>query len=243
MPDDFIPLYQRITTGQIVRRPTEMLINERVQRIQQRGEGALSIVCLDIDGFSAIERSYNYLLADALLDAVMAYLEDHASGKVSYFARYVRDSFLVVYDGLLLEDAFLAGESLRRQLSETTFVASDGHTEKRLQVTFSAGVATFPGDPEDASELVSQAEDAARRAYEAGGGRTMLGRAFNKTAKTSHYSPGQLDRLKELRGQLGRSEASLLREALDDLLRKYDQRDIRRRLNQEDQQEEGIPES
>jgi len=47
--------------------------------------------------------------------------------------------------------------------------------------------------------------------------------------KTSHYLPTQLGRLRALREQLSRSEASLLREALSDLLRKYDQRDARRR--------------
>ncbi|HEC22656.1 MAG TPA: ribbon-helix-helix domain-containing protein, partial [Chloroflexi bacterium] len=60
--------------------------------------------------------------------------------------------------------------------------------------------------------------------------RTVFGRAVNMTPKTSHYTPAQLERLKALGRQLGRSEASLLREALDDLLRKYDQRDLRRRL-------------
>ena len=44
------------------------------------------------------------------------------------------------------------------------------------------------------------------------------------------YNPAQLEKLKELRKRLDRSEASLLREALDDLLRKYDQRDQRRWL-------------
>ena len=228
MPDDYVPLYQRISTGQIRRRPTEIYIQQIVERIQECGEGVVSIVCLDIDGFSAIENDHNYDVADALLDAIVAYVEDLKPGTISLFARYVRDSFLVVYDGLTLEEAFLEGEQLRRILSDAAFEARSGPAQAEIDAKFSAGVSTYPGDPEDHHELISMAEEAARRAYENGGHRTILGRAENMTPKTSHYSPNQLDRLRELRNQLGRSEASLLREALDDLLRKYDQRDVRR---------------
>jgi hypothetical protein len=39
--------------------------------------------------------------------------------------------------------------------------------------------------------------------------------------KTSHYTQGQLERLSQLAGREGVGEAVLLREALDDLLRRY----------------------
>ena len=234
MADDYVPLYQRISTGQFRRRPTDLFIQHSVEQVEAQGEGAVSVVCMDIDGFSQIEAQYSYSLADRLLDAVVAHMEDEGSDRINMFARYVRDSFLVVYQGLTLEEAFLEAEALRRKLSDTTFTAIDGQQRAEIEVTFSGGVATYPGDPEDHHELISLAEEAARRAVENGGDRTMLGRAVNMTPKTSHYSPNQLERLRELRNQLGRSEASLLREALDDLLRKYDQRDIRRGLVEEE---------
>lgn len=40
--------------------------------------------------------------------------------------------------------------------------------------------------------------------------------------KTSHYTQGQLERLAALAKRENLGEAALLREALDDLLRKYD---------------------
>jgi diguanylate cyclase (GGDEF)-like protein len=230
MTDDFVPLYQRVTTGQIRRRPTELYIRQSVEQIRETEEGMISVVCLDIDQFSAIEQEHGYEQADALLESIAAYMEDQADDRIVLFARYVRDSFLVVYLGLTLEEAFLEGEQLRRRLSETTFKVVNGDRALKITCTFGAGVSTYPGDPEDHHELISLAEEAARRAFDAGGNRTMLGRTTNLTPKTSHYSPVQLDRLRELRNNLNRSEASLLREALDDLLRKYDQRDIRRGL-------------
>jgi hypothetical protein len=39
--------------------------------------------------------------------------------------------------------------------------------------------------------------------------------------KTSHYTGTQLKRLRELAEAVGKSDAILLREALDDLLKKY----------------------
>lgn len=42
--------------------------------------------------------------------------------------------------------------------------------------------------------------------------------------KTSHYTGTQLERLATLAKSVGRSEATLLREALDDLLKKYNDR-------------------
>lgn len=230
MTDEFLPLYQRVTTGQIRRRPTELYIRQSVEQIRETGEGMISVVCLDIDRFSAIEQEHGYERADALLESIVAYMEDQADPRIGLFARYVRDSFLLVYLGLTLEEAFLEGEQLRRRLSETTFKMASGNQSLEIVCTFGAGVSTYPGDPEDHHELISLAEEAARRAAEAGGNRTILGRATSLTPKTSHYSPGQLDRLRGLRNDLGRSDASLLREALDDLLRKYDQRDTRRGL-------------
>ncbi len=232
MAEDFVPLYQRIVTGQLRRRPTEDFIHQLVEQIDERGSGVVSVACLDIDGFSKLEEGYGYTLADIALDAVAAYLEDFAAAAFS--ARYVRDSFLIVYEGLTLEQAFLEIEQLRSKLTQKTFIISDGSREASMDFAFSAGVATYPGDPEDHLELISLAEAAAARAYEEGGHRTILGRAVNMTPKTSHYSPAQLERLRELRERLGRSEASLLREALDDMLRKYDQRDSRRSLEEEE---------
>ncbi len=234
MPNEFVPLYQRIATGQIHRLPTEMHIRQIVERIQQNKSGVVSVACLDIDGFSEIEKRHNYKMADSLLAAIVARMEDQELGKITLFRRYVRDSFLAVFDGLTLEEAFLETEQLRRTLSQTPFTVIDGQQQAEVRVTFSAGVATYPGDPEDHHELISLAEDAARHGYESGGNRTIFGRTVNMTPKTSHYSPNQLERLRELRNRLGRSEASLLREALDDLLRKYDQRDIRRQMFEEE---------
>lgn len=217
---------RELQTGYLRRKPAEWRLREIIQRIDEEDEGVVSVAYIDVDGFSLIEQEYGYELADRLLEKISTELEDVEHADIA--SAYVRDSFLIIYDGLNLDDAFFEAEQLRQKLSGTTFQVKDGDREVDFNINFSAGVGTYPGDPEDHNELIDLAEDAARRAYESGGNRSTFGRASNMVPKTSHYLPTQLQRLRELKGGLKRSEASLLREALSDLLRKYDQRDSRR---------------
>ena len=222
------PLYLKIATGHFNRQPVEWRVDQLIDRIKKSGEGVVSVAYLDIDRFSKIETEHSYGAADALLAQIEKNLKEVA--KDAHTARYVRDSFLIVYEDQSLDDSFLATEFLRRSLSGKTYTVNFAEEDHEIYVTFSAGVASFPGDPEDRHELISLAEQASREAIALGGDKTNLGRADNMIPKTSHYFPGQLSRLRELREKLGRSDASLLREAVDDLLRKYDQRDSRRGL-------------
>jgi diguanylate cyclase len=218
--------HTNIETGYLRRRPVEWRLTEIIDRIQAEESGVVSVAYLDIDGFGQIEQEHGYALADALLETISQALNNVKGADIA--AWYVRDSFLIVYDGLDLDNAFFEAEQLRAELSEMVFPVRAGDKEVEIDVTFSAGVATYPGDPEGRSELIDLAEDAARRAYERGGSRSTFGRAVNMIPKTSHYLPTQLQRLRDLKDRMDRSEASLLREALSDLLRKFDQRDSRR---------------
>lgn len=227
-PSEPKPLYAR--TGPLRRRPVEIEVDAIIERIHREGEGCVSFVCIDIDGFSAIEQEHGYAFADQLLDGIAEHLKEAANAAIA--ARFVRDSFVLVYDGLTLEQAFLKAEEVRGRLSATTFqVPEEDGQAVGVQVAFSAGVSSFPADADNRNQLITLAENAAQQAKEQGGGRITFGRPQSMTPKTSHYSPDQLARLKQLGERLKLPEAELLREALDDLLRKYDQRDHRRRLD------------
>jgi diguanylate cyclase (GGDEF)-like protein len=219
------PLYAR--TGLFRRRPIEINIDRFIENIEESGDGHLSMALLDIDGFTAIEERYGYAFADRLLDTIAEHMQSISEADIA--ERYVRDSFVLVYDGLMLEDAFLRAETVRKALAKHTFTVMniDGQPVE-LGVEFSAGVSAYPGDADNRNQLLSLAENAAKQALNLGGSRIAFGRPQSMTPKTSHYSPSQLERLKALGKRLKQPEAELLREALDDLLRKYDQRDYRR---------------
>ena len=59
------------------------------------------------------------------------------------------------------------------------------------------------------------------RAKREGRGRVAIYVDEKMTLKSNYYSRANLDRLSKLSGATSRTEASLLREALDDLFQKY----------------------
>lgn len=86
----------------------------------------------------------------------------------------------------------------------------------------SIGVASCPEDGSRGDDVVRRAEEALHRAKTGGRNKVCLSRQEKMVTKTSHYTQRQLERLAQLAKQEGVGEAALLREALDDLLRRYD---------------------
>ena len=83
------------------------------------------------------------------------------------------------------------------------------------------GLATYSDDGATRQEIVRKADDALFRAKSSGRDRIALAREEKKVPKTIHFTQGQLDRLSALAEGKSVGEAELLREALDDLLKKY----------------------
>ncbi len=183
-------------------------------------DGCISLALADLDHFKAVNDKHGHLVGDEVLKALARHLADCASGKGTT-VRYTRDEFLVLLPGVEKEEAFLLMEGARKDFDkERVFKAADSEVKLRVQV--SIGVASYPEDGGNATELVRKASDAMCRAkLTAGRNKVCLAREERMVTKTSHYSQGQLERLSALAKREGVGEAVLLREALDDLLRKY----------------------
>lgn len=102
----------------------------------------------------------------------------------------------------------------------------EGDTAYELQITLSAGIASYPVDGRSEAELLRKADQAMYRAKEMGGNQVRLAYEERMVPKTSHYTQTQLERLSRLSEKEGVGEAVLLREALDNLLLKYRVTDI-----------------
>ncbi len=126
------------------------------------------------------------------------------------------DEFAVIPPGKEKEEAFLALEQARQAVQSLEALA-----DIVPPPTISIGIATYPDDGMTRQEIVRKADDALYRAKTAGRNRVALAREERKVPKTSHYTQGQLERLSALATKEGVGEAELLREALDDLLKKY----------------------
>lgn len=127
---------------------------------------------------------------------------------------------MALLPGVEKEDAFLLLESLRQGFDVDRVYRSDGK-EESLRVTFSVGLASYPEDGGKGQGLIRKTDDAIYRAKVNGRNRVCLAREEKMVTKTSHYTQGQLERLSVLAESEGVGEAVILREALDDLLRKY----------------------
>ena len=82
-------------------------------------------------------------------------------------------------------------------------------------------MASFPDDGDDPAILIRKCSEALYRAKVRGRNQVALAREEKMVTKTTHYTQGQLEGLSRLAKREELNEATLLREALDDLLRKY----------------------
>ena len=126
------------------------------------------------------------------------------------------DEFGIIFKGLMeREDIFLFLNDLKNNYSVET---PDG-----VRQTVTIGMATAFVDASRCSELIRKADGAVYRAKVGGRNKIAMAREEKMIPKTSHYTQDQLQRLSKLAAKEGIGEAFLLREALDLLLRKYDQ--------------------
>jgi diguanylate cyclase (GGDEF)-like protein len=183
------------------------------------GNRALSLGLLDIDWFARLNKDRGA----AAGDGVLVYLAQELRAQAPEHARVYRyggDAFAVVMEDTEKEDAFLVMTAVREALSGEVVVNADGNPVE-LTLGLTAGVATCPDDGGSALEVARKANEAMYRGKVQGGNKVCLAREEKMITKTSHYAQGQLHGLSRLAKREGIGEAVLLREALDDLLRKY----------------------
>jgi diguanylate cyclase (GGDEF)-like protein len=180
----------------------------------------LSLVLIDADELARLNKMGGQLVGDEVLVTVARHIKTYFPDGLYY--RYGGDSFALLLPGVEKELAFLFTERAREALSHVWI--ADAYNP-----TISAGVATYRVDGTNAAELIRKADGALYRAKASGRNKVAISREDKMLTKTSHYSIEQLQRLTALAKQTGSGEAFLLREALTDLLKKYD--DKRRYVN------------
>ena len=138
------------------------------------------------------------------------------AGQEAVVARVLGDEFGVLLPGADTDVAFRLMEDFRRAV-EQFFAAAD--TGPRI--TVSVGVASAPRDASGAVDLRRKAENGPWRAKKGNRNRVALPSDERMVLKTTYYATGKLERLSALAARLRTTEASLLRQALDGLLRRF----------------------
>jgi len=178
------------------------------------GNAPLALALSDLDGFAAINTKFGREAGDSVLAAWERVL--HANiGKVDAVVRLGGDEYVVILPGMSAENALVLLEEVR------------GHFAGRpiegvpAPVSASVGVAANPPHGSTAEALWRAAGEALMRAKRDGRDRIAMYVEEKMTLKSNYYSKANLERLAKLSSATDRTEASLLREGLDDLLDKH----------------------
>jgi len=194
--------------------PNRLVLNGTLkQAIDARS--SIAVALLDIDSFMEINTDFGQAVGDRVLRVLAALLKEAAPASVYHLSG---DEFAIVLPGLSLEQAFLRMETLRASVeSSARFELPD---QRNLMVTI--GVAQYPRDAKDARGLLQAADAALATAKESGRNQVALPPNEEMVMKSCYYPASSMRKLRALAERLGRKDSPLLREALDDLFRKYD---------------------
>ncbi len=168
----------------------------------------LALALGDIDNFKELNDERGHDAGDAVLRSVERTLTSSVPGE-AVVGRLGGDEYAVALPRATAEGALILMEEIR------------AHLEEREGIHVSIGIAAQPQHATGAGPLLRAADEALFRAKREGRARVAIYVEDRMTLKSNYYSKAALDRLSKLSAATGRTEASLLREALDDLFVRY----------------------
>jgi diguanylate cyclase (GGDEF)-like protein len=197
--------------------PAKLLERAQFERAAaQVGERTpLAVALTDIDQFMEL----NEALGKAAGDKVLRSFERTLTGSVpsdTIVGHLSGDEYAVALPDTSAESALILLEEIRSHFAS---IEPAPDVPQRVQV--SVGIAARPQHAKTVQELIRAADEALFRAKREGKGRVAIYVEDRMTLKSNYYGKASLERLSKLSQATGRTEASLLREALDDLLEKH----------------------
>ena len=162
----------RALVDALTRLHSRLALFERLEAAVRAGEagGPWCLALVGVDDLDTVIEAHGPIVGDAALYRVARSIEDSlpdGDGQ-PFLARYGADEFALLLAGRALADARGVAETLRAGVAATRWQLRDRPELGVVRVAVSIGLAAFrPGDT--ASALVARAEDALRRARDAGG--------------------------------------------------------------------------
>ena len=138
---------------------------ERESNRANRYKQAFSLFMLDIDKFKNYNDTYGHLAGDRILQTISELIIKNIRN-TDTVARYGGEEFVVILPGLKRKEALALAEKLRNIVAEYTFYNEE--IKQNCHITISIGVACFPEDNENPSELIKSADKALYHAKQTG---------------------------------------------------------------------------
>ena len=122
-----------------------------------------SVIMIDVDNFKNVNDSYGHAVGDQVLQEVARRCR-YALRDIDIFGRFGGEEFVVFLPQTNIMDAFIIGERLRKEISDTSFETS----KSPLFVTISLGVAALTKAKETPGKLLELADEALYKAKKTG---------------------------------------------------------------------------
>lgn len=174
-----------------------------------------SLALLDLDNFADINEDYGHSGGDEVLRSLERVLLGSLPAE-AIVGRIGGDEYAVALLETPAENALILLEEIR-----THFSNRQAAPKVPRKVHLSIGIASRPPHAETFQELLRAASEALYRAKSEGRGRIAIYVEAKMTLKSNYYAKSSLEKLSKLSSALNKTEASLLREALDDLFVKH----------------------
>jgi diguanylate cyclase (GGDEF)-like protein len=135
---------------------------------------------LDIDRFKKINDSYGHLAGDFVLRELGKVLQEGLRAD-DFLARYGGEEFALIMREISKRNALQTAERIRKLVETSTFK----HEGKKMAVTVSIGLATWPDDRIDSVQDLVKAADNNLYAAKRKGRNKVVGQAEKKVPKMS----------------------------------------------------------
>lgn len=190
-------------------------IDDFVNAVDEAVAGdAVAVALTDLDDFRGINEEFGHEVGDQVLDTWTRTLQGSLPTG-SIVRRLGGDEYAIALPGASAESALIILEEIRQHLADRP-LESTGRP-----VLATIGLAARPPHAEETGDVVRCANSALMRGKREGRSRVVLYVEEKMVLKSNYYRRADLDRLSRLSSSTDRTEASLLREALDDLFDKY----------------------
>jgi diguanylate cyclase (GGDEF)-like protein len=158
-------------TGAFNRRYMDIALKKELNRCARYSKD-LSIFIIDIDDFKIVNDTYGHVFGDTVL-IELARLMRETMREEDVVCRYGGEEFLAILPETQSGGAMILAERLRAAAAALPLLKDRG-------ITFSGGIATFPGMSEDPRALVMTADRALYRAKFSGKNRVLIAEAKDK---------------------------------------------------------------
>jgi diguanylate cyclase (GGDEF)-like protein len=131
----------------------------------KRYEKAFSLIFMDVDYFKTYNDTHGHVKGDKVLQT-LAKLINNNIRRCDFAARYGGEEFVIILPETEDEGARHYAENIRKKIAEAPI--SGRETQPSGMITASMGVATFPHNGQESSELIQHADNALYQAKRSG---------------------------------------------------------------------------